>query len=116
MVAIACYLYISNWWRLLSTELEEASRDSFVVQDLDVDTLRLMLDYLYLGNIGWSWILFFQLSKPFYGMESDYWLASSVLSRTNQHLGYLLDVIVAASGKIRDNVEALGAEQVYSLV
>ena len=33
-----------------STELEEASRDSFVVQDLDVDTLRLMLDYLYLGN------------------------------------------------------------------
>ena len=36
---------------MLSTELEEASRDSFVVQDLDVDTLRLMLDYLYLGNI-----------------------------------------------------------------
>ena len=35
----------------VSTELEEASRDSFVVQDLDVDTLRLMLDYLYLGKI-----------------------------------------------------------------
>ena len=35
---------------MLSTELEEASRDSFVVQDLDVDTLRLMLDYLYLGK------------------------------------------------------------------
>ena len=59
MVAIACYLYICNWWRLLSTELEEASRDSFVVQDLDVDTLRLMLDYLYLGNIKWMWNLFF---------------------------------------------------------
>ena len=27
-----------------------------------------------------------------------------------------IDVIVAASGKIRDNVEALGAEQVYSIV
>ena len=37
--------------RMCSTELEEASRDSFVVQDLDVDTLRLMLDYLYLGNM-----------------------------------------------------------------
>ena len=36
---------------MCSTELEEASRDSFVVQDLDVDTLRLMLDYLYLGNV-----------------------------------------------------------------
>ena len=31
--------------------LEEASRDSFVVQDVDVDTLRLMLDYLYLGSL-----------------------------------------------------------------
>merc|ERR1711934_807179 len=30
---------------------QEASRDSFVVQDLDVDTLKLMLDYLYLGKI-----------------------------------------------------------------
>ena len=114
MVAIACYLFICNWWRLLSTELEEASRDSFVVQDLDVDTLRLMLDYLYLGNIGWLWILFFQLINPFFGMESDYWLASSVVSKTNP--GYLIDVNVAASGKIRDNVEALGAEQVYSIV
>ena len=44
------------------------------------------------------------------------WLASSVVSRTNQHLGYLMDVILAASGKIRDNVEALGAEQVDSSV
>ena len=47
-------------------------------------------------------------------MESDYWLASSVVSKTNP--GYLIDVNVAASGKIRDNVEALGAEQVYSIV
>ena len=36
---------------MCSTELEEARRDTFVVQDLDVDTLRLMLDYLYLGNM-----------------------------------------------------------------
>ena len=52
----------------------------------------------------------------FFGLESDYWLASSLVSRTNQHLGYLTDVILAASGKIRDNVEALGAEQVDSQV
>ena len=36
---------------MCSTELEEARRDSFVVQDLDVDTLKLMLDYLYLGKV-----------------------------------------------------------------
>jgi len=36
---------------MLDTELEEASRDSFVVKDLHVDTLRLMLDYLYQGNV-----------------------------------------------------------------
>jgi len=71
-LSIPCHRIVlgarSDFFRgLLCTELEEASRDSFVVQDLDVDTLRLMLDYLYLG-------------------------------------------------KIRDNVEALGAEQVQLLM
>jgi len=55
-LSIPCHKIVlsarSDFFRgLLSTELEEASRDSFVVQDLDVDTLRLMLDYLYLGKI-----------------------------------------------------------------
>ena len=39
---------------------------------------------------------------------------TGLVSRTKQDLGYLIDVILAASGKIRDNVEALGAEQVDS--
>jgi len=55
-LSIPCHKIVlgarSGFFRgLLSTELQEASRDSFVVQDLDVDTLRLMLDYLYLGKI-----------------------------------------------------------------
>ena len=41
---------------------------------------------------------------------------TGLVSRTKQDLGYLIDVILAASGKIRDNVEALGAEQVDSSV
>ena len=55
-----------------------------------------------------------RIHNHFSDLSLDYWLASSVVSRTNQHLGYLIDVILAASGKIRDNVEALGAEQVDS--
>ena len=41
---------------------------------------------------------------------------TGLVSRTKQDLGYLIDVTLAASGKIRDNVEALGAEQVDSSV
>ena len=42
---------------MCSTELEEARRDSFVVQDLDVDTLKLMLDYLYLGKVKYLFVV-----------------------------------------------------------
>ena len=74
-----------------------------MVQDLDVDTLKLLLDYLYLGI------------KP---------LLKGSLKKNRVFMGrltikggkFLLNdmTILICPGKIRDTVEGLGAEQVYS--
>ena len=69
-----------------------------MVQDLDVDTLKLLLDYLYLGKGSRK------KNRVFMG------------GLTIKGGKFLLNdmTILICPGKIRDTVEGLGAEQVYS--
>ena len=69
-----------------------------MVQDLDVDTLKLLLDYLYLGKGSRK------KTRVFMGrltIKGGIFLLNDM-------------TILICPGKIRDTVEGLGAEQVYS--